>query len=72
MIKLNNGTVLFLREINRYLALVCVIRESNYDKHGLVNYNVRCLKKAVEEIFKPGGGSSAAAASMAAASAGAH
>lgn len=34
IIKLSNGTVLYLREVNKYLALVCLLREENFDKHG--------------------------------------
>ena len=36
-IKLNNGTVLYLREVNRCLALVCILREESFDKQGRVN-----------------------------------
>ncbi|CAN7981779.1 unnamed protein product, partial [Ixodes pacificus] len=34
IIKLNNGTVLYLQEVNRFLALVCILREENFDKQG--------------------------------------
>lgn len=51
MIKLDNGMVLYLREVNKYLALVCLLREANYDKHGLIDYNFQCFKKAIEEVF---------------------
>jgi hypothetical protein len=34
IIKLNNGMILYLREVNKYLALVCLIREDKFDKHG--------------------------------------
>lgn len=34
IIKLNNTTVLYLREVNRYLALVCILREDNFIKQG--------------------------------------
>jgi len=51
IIKLNNSMVLYLREVNRYLALVCLLRESNFDKHGLIDYNFQCFKKAIEEVF---------------------
>ena len=33
-IKLNNGTVLYLKEVNRCLALVCILREESFDKQG--------------------------------------
>jgi len=51
IIKLNNGMVLYLREVNKYLALVCLLREANFDKHGLIDYNFQCFKKAMEEVF---------------------
>jgi Ras-related GTP-binding protein C/D len=58
VIKLNNSMVLYLREVNRYLALVCLLRESNFDKHGLIDYNFQCFKKAIEEVFARRKGSS--------------
>lgn len=36
LIKLNNGTVLYLREVNKFLALVCILREENFQKQGKV------------------------------------
>eukprot|EP01027_Heterolobosea_sp_BB2_P005873 GEZU01008932.1.p1 GENE.GEZU01008932.1~~GEZU01008932.1.p1 ORF type:complete len:331 (-),score=116.80 GEZU01008932.1:130-1122(-) len=52
VIKLNNKMVLYLREVNRYLALVCLIREDNFDKIGLINYNFVCFKQAIGEVFE--------------------
>lgn len=37
IIKLNNGTVLYLREVNKFLALVCILREHNFDHKGKCN-----------------------------------
>lgn len=34
VIKLNNATILYLREVNKYLALVCILREDAYDRQG--------------------------------------
>jgi Ras-related GTP-binding protein C/D len=51
IIKLNNGMVLYLREVNKYLALVCLIRQSNFEKHGLIDYNFACFKSAIADIF---------------------
>lgn len=50
-IKLNNQTVLYLREVNNFLALVCILREENFDKQGLIDYNFQCFKDAIQEIF---------------------
>jgi len=50
---LNNGTVLYLAEVNRYLALVCLLREDKFDKHGLIDYNVEAFKAAIQKVFEP-------------------
>jgi Ras-related GTP-binding protein C/D len=49
--KLNNNMVLYLREVSKYLALVCLMRAENLERHGLVEYNVGCFKKAIGEVF---------------------
>lgn len=41
LIKLNNGTVLYLREVNKFLALVCILREDNFDHKGKFIRKVR-------------------------------
>jgi Ras-related GTP-binding protein C/D len=41
----------YLREVNRYLALVCLLREENFEKHGLIDYNFHCFKEAIQEVF---------------------
>lgn len=30
LIKLNNNTILYLKEVNKFLALVCILREENF------------------------------------------
>lgn len=34
VIKLNNGTILYLREVCSFLALVCILREDNFEKQS--------------------------------------
>lgn len=34
IIKLNNTTVLYLKEVTRFLALVCILREENFERKG--------------------------------------
>jgi len=34
------------------LALVCFLREENFEKPGLLDYNFACFKKAIEEVFE--------------------
>jgi Ras-related GTP-binding protein C/D len=54
VIKLNNDKVLYLREVNKHLALVCHMRGDKFDKQGLLDYNFSCLKKAITEVFEVG------------------
>lgn len=37
LIKLNNNTVLYLKEVNKFLALVCILREENFNRQGNTN-----------------------------------
>ncbi len=50
--RLNNGMILYLREVNSYLALVCLVRESNFKK-GFIDYNIDCFKKSLSKVFLP-------------------
>ena len=52
VIRLNNNTVCYLREVNRFLALVCILREENFSKHGLIDYNFHCFRQAIQEVFQ--------------------
>eukprot|EP01100_Stratorugosa_tubuloviscum_P001513 TRINITY_DN1335_c0_g2_i1.p1 TRINITY_DN1335_c0_g2~~TRINITY_DN1335_c0_g2_i1.p1 ORF type:complete len:362 (+),score=124.05 TRINITY_DN1335_c0_g2_i1:58-1086(+) len=52
IIKLSNGMVLYLREVNKYLALVSLLRSENFEKHGLIDFNFQCFKKAIVDVFK--------------------
>lgn len=50
-IRLNSGTVLYLREVNKFLALVCILREENFTKQGLIDYNFQCFRKSIQDVF---------------------
>jgi Ras-related GTP-binding protein C/D len=52
LIKLSNGMVLYLRQVNRYLALVCLMRVDTFSKFGLINYNFETFKTAIKEVFE--------------------
>ena len=56
VIRLNNGTLVLLREMNKYLALVCLLREEAYARHGLIDYNIRLLRSAITQVFEAGNG----------------
>jgi Ras-related GTP-binding protein C/D len=52
VIKLNNGMVLYLRAVNKFLALVCRLKDDKFDKHGLIDYNFQCFKKAINQVLE--------------------
>jgi Ras-related GTP-binding protein C/D len=52
VMRLDNGCVLVLREVDRYLALVCLVREANYaTKSGLISFNFAAFRSALKDIF---------------------
>eukprot|EP00948_MAST-09A_sp_MAST-9A-sp1_P001735 g1735.t1 len=51
-IKLNNGMVLYMREIDTHLALVCLLRKEHFNKQGLLDYNVDRFRHAIFEVFQ--------------------
>lgn len=52
VIKLSGGRALYLKEINRHLALICILREEALTKQALIDYNVRQLKKSIIRLFR--------------------
>jgi len=52
VIKLNNSTILYLKEVNKYLALVCILRDESFERQGLIDYNFHCFRKAITEVFE--------------------
>jgi len=44
--------VLYLREVDKSLALVCLINESEIHKQHLINYNIDRFKEGLQKIFK--------------------
>ncbi|KAJ3123848.1 hypothetical protein HK098_001593 [Nowakowskiella sp. JEL0407] len=49
VIKLNT-MVLYLKQLNSHLALVCLVRAANFSKQGLLDYNFRCFKDAFLKV----------------------
>jgi hypothetical protein len=45
--------VLYLKEVDTMLALVCITRSENFRKKSLINYNIDCLKKALRALVQP-------------------
>lgn len=52
LIKLNNSTVLYLREVNKFLALVCILREYSFSRQGVIDFNFLCFREAIHKIFE--------------------
>eukprot|EP00920_Eleutheroschizon_duboscqi_P014023 GHVT01032800.1.p1 GENE.GHVT01032800.1~~GHVT01032800.1.p1 ORF type:complete len:346 (-),score=35.72 GHVT01032800.1:415-1452(-) len=52
LIQLNTGHILYLHEIDRLVALACVVREENFDRQYLVDYNIRIFCGAIKELFR--------------------
>merc|ERR1711953_725902 len=52
IIRLNNDRLLYLREVDRCLALVCILREENFDRQHLLDYNIKVFKDSLTEIFR--------------------
>ncbi|KAG8444768.1 hypothetical protein GDO86_009804 [Hymenochirus boettgeri] len=52
IIKLNNTTVMYLKEVTKFLALVCFVREESFERKGLIDYNFHCFRKAIQEVFE--------------------
>ena len=50
VIRLSKKMVLYLKEVDTMLALVCLTRSDNFRKRNLINYNIRCLKKALRAL----------------------
>ncbi|OMJ77402.1 hypothetical protein SteCoe_23003 [Stentor coeruleus] len=52
VIKLDSGLTLYLREIEHMLALVCLVKEDNFDRQNLIDYNIDIFKDGVKQIFQ--------------------
>lgn len=52
VIRLSNGLTLYLREVEHLLALVCLVKEDNFDRQHLIDYNINCFKDGARKIFE--------------------
>lgn len=52
VIRLSNGMVLYLKEVDTMLALVCITRSENFRKKALINFNISCLKRALRALVQ--------------------
>jgi Ras-related GTP-binding protein C/D len=49
-IQLSNGMALVLDEVDRNLALVCLLRTENLEKRDLIDYNLGCFRTALARL----------------------
>jgi Ras-related GTP-binding protein C/D len=49
--KKNENSILYLRFINFNLALICLLREKNFEKTHLLDYNIKLFRNAVKNIL---------------------
>ena len=54
VVRLKINQVLFMKQINRYLALVGVVKKENFEKQGLIDYNFNVFKKGVSDVLAVG------------------
>lgn len=47
-----DNIVLYLREIDKSLALVCLINQREIHKQHLINYNIDRFKEGLKKIFE--------------------
>ncbi|KAI8810843.1 hypothetical protein BJ742DRAFT_798934 [Cladochytrium replicatum] len=52
VIRLNNNMVLYMRSVSSRLALICLLREENFEQQGLIDYNFRVFKDSILEVFE--------------------
>lgn len=52
IIKLNNTTVLYLKEVTKFLALVCILREESFERKGKDFFPIEQLLSNVLSTIK--------------------
>ncbi|MCJ1361983.1 hypothetical protein MMC16_001084 [Acarospora aff. strigata] len=51
-VALTDGSLLYLMEINKYLALIGIVKDPKWkEKKGLIDYNVSVFQEAMNEVF---------------------
>ena len=52
IIHLHNNTLIYLKMVDRFLALVCVVQEQAFDQQSLIDYNITVFRDALLKLFK--------------------
>ncbi|KAL4483287.1 hypothetical protein ABPG72_007929 [Tetrahymena utriculariae] len=51
-IKLSDNTVLLMKSFKEYLCLICIIKQENYVRPFIIDYNIEEFCKGLEEMIK--------------------
>ncbi|KAJ3392290.1 hypothetical protein HDU84_004555 [Entophlyctis sp. JEL0112] len=51
VIRLSNSMVLYMRAVDDALSLVCLLREENFEKSALIDFNFAVFRDALIEVF---------------------
>lgn len=43
---------MYLREVNKFLALVLILREYSFSRQGVIDFNFLCFKEAIHKVFE--------------------
>ena len=52
IIRLSNGTTLYLKEVEQFIVLICIIKEKNFDRPFLIDHNIDVFKEGLLRILK--------------------
>merc|ERR1712032_1010271 len=50
-IMLSNGYLLYLREVDRFLMLACLIKDDAFDRSHFVDHNINLFRNALQRII---------------------
>jgi len=48
IIRLSNETTLYLKEVDKYIVLICIIKEKHFDRPFLIDHNIDVFKEGLE------------------------
>lgn len=51
-IRLTSGMILYLREVNSYLALVCVLHDEAYSRRSQLDYNIDRFRDSLKRVLQ--------------------
>lgn len=52
LVRLNNETLLYMRQVDKYLALISIISENNFKHRGTIDFNFEVLRKGLRDVLR--------------------